>query len=130
MNWAKHAHKICFAENRDPDMDRLDFVLLGANPVADLPGGYCTCREFDSKTIYWQYGGAFPGTRSTLHVARIYKAFVDYCLQRYDRITTYVENDNISYLKLAMHHGFRIMGVRLFDGRVYVELLNEPKGEK
>lgn len=128
--WAELAHKISFDEKRPGDMNRIDFALLVINKEKNEPAGFCTVRELDNESIYWQYGGAFPGTIGTVYVAPIYDALIDWCKKKYKRISTLVSNKNVPYLKLCMKYGFRIIGVRLFQGEVYVELLNELEGGK
>lgn len=122
---SEDAHLIAFNEKRPGDMDRIDYALM----VEDegIPCGYLTARELDKESVYWQYGGAFPGTRSTSRVVLVYEALINWTLERYERITTLVENTNVKYLKLAMHGGFRIIGCRMFGGQVLVELLNEGR---
>jgi RimJ/RimL family protein N-acetyltransferase len=117
------AHLVCFGERKEVSMDRIDFALVvGEN---DAPSGYVTCREHDAETLYWQFGGAFPGTRSTSLSWKGYQALVDWCKTRYKRITTLIENTNIVMLKMAMKVGFRIQGVRVFKGQILVEHLLE-----
>lgn len=129
QEWAQlseKAHLIAFAENKPAEWDRIDFALLvkrGQNLM-----GYVTCRETDAHTLYWQFGGAFPGTRESSLTFSGYRAFVDFCEERYQRITTLIENDNFVMLKMAMKVGFRIVGVRVFRGHVLLEhLLEFPK---
>lgn len=128
--WAELAHSIVFNEKRSGDMNRIDFALLVINHATDVPAGFCTVRELDRESIYWQYGGAFPGTQSTFWVVGVYEALLDWCRGKYKRISTLVSNENIPYLKLCMKFGFRIIGVRLFKNEVFVELLNELEEEK
>lgn len=124
-NWAEAAHKTCFSEIVPGGFYKIDYALLVGDPESPLPRGYCTVRELDDESVYWQYGGAFPGTINSIHSARCYEALVEWTKQRYERITTYVQNTNVAYLKLCMHFGFRIIGVKNFKGRIFVELLNE-----
>lgn len=122
------AHLICFNEKRDPEMDRIDFALL--NVRGEEPLNYCTVRELDSESVYWQYGGAFPNTKGTGTSFYSYQRYADWCFdQGYKRITTYVQNDNLAMLKIALQVGFRIIGTRTFKGCIMVELLLEDKDE-
>ncbi len=127
--WSELAHQISFEEKRPKEMERIDYALLVVNPLNGKPGGYCTVRELDLESVYWQYGGAFPETEKTISVGTMYEALVEWFRFRYKRVTTLVSNENVAYLKLCMKYGFRIIGVRLFKGEVFVELLNELKGE-
>jgi hypothetical protein len=130
-DWAKVSettYLVVFGGQRPSGMDRIDYALVIQDVEQNTPCGYLTARELDSDSVYWQFGGAFPGTHSSSKAVECYKMFVDWTLARYKRITTLVENTNVRYLKLAMHAGFRIIGVRMFDGSVLVELLNK-RGE-
>ncbi len=121
---AEDAHLICFSEKRSAEMDRIDFALL--NVRGDRALSYCTVRELDKESCYWQYGGAFPNTRGTPTSWRSYQMYADWCFsQGYKRISTYIENDNISMMKIAMKVGFRIIGTRTFKGHILVEFLLE-----
>lgn len=121
---AKDAHAIVFEKVRDPAMDRLTGALLAIDEEKNQPVGYATYRELDNESVYLQWGGAFPEIRGSIHVARIYRLFL-FTLEAYRRIGTHIENTNVSYLRLAMAHGFRIIGTRTFRGEVLVELLRE-----
>lgn len=127
--WSEMAHKISFEEARPKEMDRIDFALLMINPLNERPGGYCTVRELDRDSVYLQYGGSFPETEKTISVAVLYSAMIDWLRERYQRVTTLVSNQNVGYLKLCMKYGFRIIGVRCFQNEVFVELLNELRGD-
>lgn len=122
---SESAHLAMFDEKRSSSMDRIDYALV----LKDEKGlcGYCTCRELDDESVYWQYGGAFPGTHGTSKAVEVYMILVEWAHEKYKRITTLVENENVRYLKLAMHAGFRIIGCRNFGGKILVELLNERK---
>lgn len=118
---SEDAHAIVFGTRKPSEWDRLDFVLV----VGDgrTPFGYVTCREHDAKTLYWQFGGAFPETRHTSRSFHGYMAFVEWCKPRYDHVSTLIENDNLVMLKMAMKVGFRIVGVKSFKGKVLLEHL-------
>jgi RimJ/RimL family protein N-acetyltransferase len=120
------AHHVVFEEKRSWDMDRIDYALICEE--GGVPCGYLTARELDKESVYWQYGGAFPGTHSSSRAVAVYEALIDWTLERYQRITTLVENENVRYLKLALHAGFRIIGCRFFNGIILVELLRERGG--
>jgi len=121
--FSERAHLACFNESKDSSMDRIDFALIVEDGARMM--GYLTCREHDSETLYWQYGGSFPGTRESSLTFVGYQAFVAWCKERYKRITTVIENENIVMLKMAMKVGFRIVGVRNFKGHVLLELVLE-----
>lgn len=123
QQYSENAHKIAFNEHKPRDWDRIDFALLVVD--ADKPAGYVTCREHDSHSVYWQFGGAFPGTKESIHAYRGYQAFVEWCRPRYQRVGTLIENTNTAMLKMAMKVGFRIVGVRNFKGSILLEHLLE-----
>lgn len=124
--WAEHseqAHAICFKAHKPKEWDRIDFALVVRDDQKLM--GYVTCREIDAETLYWQFGGAFPGTVKTSLSWKGYQAFVEYCKSRYKRVTTLIENTNCVMLKMAMKVGFRIVGIRTFKGDVLLEHLLE-----
>lgn len=84
--------------------------------------GFITVRELSSKNIYWQFGGAFPGTKGTLHCYQAYEAGKEWCARRYETVTTFIENKNIVMLKFAMKLGFVISGIKQSFGKTLVEL--------
>lgn len=129
--WARlseDAHLINFGENRPASLDRIDFALITIKE--GKPAAWCTVRELDSESIYWQYGGALPNIEKSVAAFSHYKRFAEWSFANgYKRVTTYVENTNIRMLKMAFQVGFRIIGTRHFKGHVLVELLNEPGTE-
>lgn len=119
MQYSENAHKIAFKEKKDPSLDRIDFALMavdGKNPM-----GYITCRELDADTLYWQFGGTFPGTKGTLASWQVLKTFIEFCRSRYKRITVAIENTNLVMLRMAMKAGFIINGLRYYAGSLLVE---------
>jgi hypothetical protein len=66
---AERAHLVVFGEVKKPEMDRLDFTLL-VESEAGVPMQYATCREIDKESLYFQYGGSFPGTKGTIQSLR------------------------------------------------------------
>jgi len=124
--WARHseqAHLIAFKELSDAKMERIDFALVVQENDSIL--GYVTCREHDYSTLYWQFGGAFPGTRSTSLSFKGYLALVNWSRERYKIVTTLIENTNLVMIKMALKVGFIIHGVRCVRGKVYLELYCE-----
>jgi RimJ/RimL family protein N-acetyltransferase len=122
----KYAHLVGFHENREASMNRIDYALIATDEKDEI-FGWLTARELDAESVYWQFGAALPNAQSSAKAVECYSEFLKWTFDKYKRITTLVENENVRYLKLAMHYGFRIIGCRIFDGVVYVELLN--KGE-
>ena len=121
---AENAHLICSNEVREPSMDRIDFALLNVKDKEPL--NYCTVRELDSESVYWQHGGAFPNTKGQVTAFYSYKRNAEWCFESgYKRITTYIENNNMPMLKIALKVGFLIIGTRTFKGHIMLELLLE-----
>lgn len=120
--YAENAHLIVFDERRKAEMDRIDYALLAVDTETDTPAGYITCREYDSHSVYWAYGGAFPSVRGTNQSFPVYKKFIQWARENYQSVFTQIENTNRTYLKFALQVGFIIRGCRSWDGRVYVEL--------
>ncbi len=116
-------HLVCFDTHKPKEWDRIDFALVAES--GDELNGYVTCREHDAQTLYWQFGGAFPGTRQTSLSWKAYQAFGLWAQDKYKRITTLIENENIVMLKMAFKLGFRIIGVRVHKGSVLCELVLE-----
>lgn len=126
-NWrilSEHAHLTVFGLRKPASMDRIDFALLGIDETS-TPMAYVTCRELDSKSLYWQFGGAFPGTRGTLKTYRVFQAFLDWVAPRYERVGMLIENSNLPMLKMAMKIGYRVVGIRHFHGTILLEHLLE-----
>lgn len=125
--WAKHselAHLIVFNKRKPASMDRIDFALVAQKDDALI--SYVTCREHDAETLYWQFGGAFPGTKNTSLSFQAYQMGINWCKEKgYKRVTTAVENTNIVMLKFALKVGFLIVGIRNHHGSVLVELVLE-----
>lgn len=124
VSMASDVHLICFNEQIVPDFNNITFALL--NVEDKKPQTYCTVRELDKESCYWQYGGSFPGTKGTTKTFSNMRRNIEKCLQEgYKRISFYVENDNMVMLKMALKHGFKIIGTRMFKGSVLVEFLYE-----
>lgn len=120
--FSENVHKICFKEIKPKNWDRIDFALGAIDAEKNKMFGYCTCRELDHESVYWQYGGTFPEYEGKLHTARGYQGFIEWCKNAgYKRIVTYIENTNKRMLRLANHCGFLITGVRNFNGKVLLE---------
>lgn len=127
LQLAESAYRISFDGTRGVDHDRIDYALLAVNE-ANVPMGFITCREHDAESVYWQFGGAFPGTEKSVHTLRAYLAGVEWTKAKYKRVWTLIENTNAPMLKLAAKVGFKITGVRNFKGSILVEHLLEFEG--
>lgn len=115
------AHLACFGEFRPRAMERFQFALLSTSDDGREHLGYVTCKEADAETLYWQYGGAFPGTAGTTKAFRLFKEFLRWGKGRYNYISFLVENKNTPMLKMAMKMGFLITGVRVFKEWILLE---------
>jgi hypothetical protein len=121
--FAEAAHLAVFKENRPNEMNRIDFALLAVED--GVPLGYGAFREADHQMVYMQYGGAFPSSYGTPKAWYSYSAIVDKLKEiGYKYATTLIENDNMRMMKMAFKKGFRIIGVRNFEGKILCELLN------
>lgn len=126
--WAElseKAHLIVFSEVKKAETERIDFALCVLSEQG-VPLTYTTCREMDAETLYWQYGGSFPGTRGTIASFSNTLHLLEWAKQNgYKRVCFYVENDNQPMLKLAMKCGFKITGVRNYKSHILLEHLKE-----
>lgn len=122
---AERAHLIVFNETKKPEMDRIDYALM-VESDAGLPLQYCTCRELDAESVYFQYGGSFPGTKGSPKSVRCMELILDWAeFAGYKRVSFLVENTNEAMLKLALRCGFLITGLRHFKGHILLEHLKE-----
>lgn len=118
--FSERAHAVCFDEHKPASWDRIDFALVARRGTELL--GYMTCRESSEISLYWQYGGSFPGTRGTTLSWKIYQELSDYCMLHYATISTMIENTNTVMLKMALKIGFRVIGCRTIQGKILLEL--------
>lgn len=122
--FSANAHLAVFNEHMPPGLDRIDFALLAVQKLGgeDKATAYLTARELDSESVYMKHGGVFESIKGTVYSIQTYRAFIKYLIERYERITTLVENTNVAYLKFALALGFLIIGVRTFKGSIFLEL--------
>ncbi len=116
---AEVMHLSVFNEHRPKELNRIDFALVAWN--GDVPVGYITCMEYDSKSVYIGFGGIMAQHRNSFKSLAAYKMGLDYLKDRYSRVNTLIENDNFVMLKMAMTVGFRITGIRYFNGSIMLE---------
>lgn len=129
MEMAENAHLVCFNEKRPAGLDRIDYALL--NVSGDTVLNYCTVKELDSESVYWQFGGAFPNSRGSVHSTRSYARNIAWTFEQgYKRITTYAKNTNKEMLRIQLKCGFIPIGMRTVQGEVYVEMLLEAPNEQ
>lgn len=126
--WAElseKAHLIVFNEIRKPEMERIDYALL-VESDSGVPMQYATCRELDAESVYFQYGGSFPGTKGTGKSLRCFDKIIEWSeFAGYRRISFLVENTNEAMMKLALRFGFLVVGLRNFKGQVFLEHTKE-----
>lgn len=123
---SESAHLACFNESRPATMDRVDFTLMYRREKEYL--AYCTVMELNEKACYWQFGGSFPPAKGTVVSFKAYQAFLDSCFDSgYLLVATNIESENIPMLKMAFKVGFRIVGTKYHEGKIFVELVNERK---
>lgn len=133
--WAplsENAHLVVFGRHKPASLDRIDFALLARKESKTIDYGmrqnllaYVTCRELDADTLYWQFGGSFPGTLGTVSSKTCMEAFLAWSREHYKRVSFLVENTNAPMLKMGLFFGFKIVGIRTFEGSVLVEHLKE-----
>lgn len=123
--FSERAHLICFNEAKPASLDRISFALV-VEDENEMPMLYGACKEHDAESLYYQYGGAFPGTKGTIKSFRCFEAILAWAVDNgYRRVSFLVENTNEPMLKLAMRSGFLITGVRYFKGNVLLEHVKE-----
>lgn len=127
---AEDAHLLCFNEHRPSYLDRIDYALVNVTDKEEILN-YCTVKELDSESVYWQFGGAFPNSKGSVHSARSYARNIEWTFkQGYKRITTYAKNTNSDMLRVQLKCGFIPIGMRTVQGEVYVEMLLEARSEQ
>lgn len=123
MEWnklAQSAHKIAFGEERPSWMNTFDFAIVCFNN--DQIMSYATVIEMDKKTAYMQHGGAMPNVKGTAASYHCYDATIGFLKERYERITTRIENTNLAMLKFAMKQGLLIVGVDHWPNECFLHL--------
>lgn len=117
---AENAHLAVFKERRDPSMNTFDYALVVATPT-DIYG-YATIIEMDAKSAYMQHGGSLPTIRSTAHAKGIYHNMIEWLKERYEHLSTRIENKNLAMLKLAMSEGLLVNGCDCYPDGVFLHL--------
>jgi hypothetical protein len=121
--WAENAHVVTFNEHRPSEMNRYDFALIAVKDGKLI--AYGLCREFDSESLYLGFGGCFPEHQKSRSAVEWYEKGVEWSLQRYKRVTTLIENENVPMLRVAFHCGLRVIGVKIFKQQIFCELMRE-----
>lgn len=122
--FSEDAHRIVFKEIKPKAFDRIDYALLVIDAVSDSPIAYVTVRETDHQTVYWQFGGAFWGQKST-RMVQCYDLMLKYQGTKSKRMWTRIENENYPMLKLALSRQLKICGVFHLTGTTLVEMVKE-----
>lgn len=120
QEWAlfsKDMHTDVFNDPHYWSIERIDFAILVIEN--EIPVGFATVRILDEVSVYLQYGGAL--TKNKFFNFSGYQLVINFLKERYFNITTYIENENTTMLKFAMKAGFRIMGIRTFKNKIYLE---------
>lgn len=125
---SKESYLLVMEENREIEFDRIDYALITTKHPENKLMGFVTCLELDKDTVYWQYGGSYLDFRFSRYLFEGYKMMIEYCMDKYKRITTLIENTNKVMLKMASKAGFVITGIRLSKGRVLLEHVLEFGG--
>lgn len=119
---AQKAHLVVFNENRPAEMDRISYALLAVKDGTVL--AYVTARETDRESVYWPYGGSFPGTRFGPKSYRCLLEFIKYFKDAdFKRINFLVESTNKPMLKFAVNADFEPIGMRVFSGKPLFEFM-------
>ena len=130
FEWEKiseEAFVASFGSFRPKDLERYDFALMLERfdgEEKDI-AAFITCKEMDSETLYWQFGGVLPKYEKTCPVYTGYQKFILWAKERYKRVTTRIENKNYPMLKMAMRAGFLVVGTYAHKDKLYLELVNE-----
>lgn len=122
-DYSEQAHKVCFSKYKPASYDRIDFAVIAVDD--EQLCGYITCRETNSETIYWQFGGTFPEVIGTVKSIACFDEGLKWAKSLYKRVIFLVENDNYPMLKLAMRFKFKIYGVRNYHGNILLEHMLE-----
>jgi hypothetical protein len=123
---AQDAHKALFGLERPQELNSHHFILGGFGD-GEL-GGYITCLEMDTKSVYIQYGGIFPNFSKSIHAFPAYLQLIGWLRAKYSRAMTKIENTNFPMLKMALQAGFVVMGTEFFEGKLFLNLTNEFRG--
>lgn len=118
---APEASLVVFGTRRPAEIDRIDYALMIERKDTGKPAGYATVQELGEGVAHIQFAGAFPETRATLHTVRGLMVGLTFLKEQYTAVNCRVENTNTPMLRLAMRVGFKIVGVRMHEGRVLLD---------
>jgi RimJ/RimL family protein N-acetyltransferase len=123
--FSENAHCAIFEKHKNSNLEKCDFAILFYENEKSLPLGFITCKELDSETLYYQYGGLFKDFRGKGFSTDLFKEISRWCHEKYKYVGFRVENTNLPMLKLAMNAGYKIVGIRNFHNYILLEHLLE-----
>jgi len=125
LELAEKAHLVVFGENRPKEMDRISYALLAVENGVVM--SYTTVRETDAESVYFPYGGSFPGTKGVPGRAlSTLIAFCDYFRDEgFKRVNFLVEGNNKPMLINAIKADFQFIGLRVFNGKPLLEMMKD-----
>lgn len=121
--FSEDIHKLVFKEIKPAFADRISYALLLTYQEEVI--GYLTVRETDHETVYWQFGGLLSRFRRGMLGSRCFEAALEWQKAHSKRVMMYVQNTNLSMLKLALGYGFLVIGTRTFREFLMCDLMRE-----
>lgn len=122
VEWSQYsdqAHLLCFNESNRSKIELIDYALMVVDD--SKPVAYTTIRQLDLETCYMQYGGSFPETKGSAVSFRAYECILNELKKDNKFINTYIENTNTTMLRFAMKVGFKIVGIKTIQNKIYLE---------
>ena len=126
QEWTKFsedAHAAVFGKVKPAEWDRIDYAWLVVQ--GDKPVSYVTVRELDHESVYWQFGGGFPWAWKSILMNMSLQLMLAEQAKVSKSVSCRVENLNYPMLRLALKHGFLIIGTRHIKTTTLVELAKE-----
>jgi len=118
---ATKVHAAVFGAGLPENFQRIDFAIVAEDDEKLV--GYMTGVEINSELLRFGFGGCVPGFQNTLRVVKAYSMALEWAKKGpWLSAITIIKNDNLPSLKLALAHGFRVIGVQYFEGDVLLEL--------
>ncbi len=118
---AERIHAAVFGDAIPLGFQRIDFSIVAEDEAGFI--GYMTGVEINSQLLRFGFGGVIGSRRGSLAVCRAYEMALDWAKKGpWLSAVTIIKNDNLASLKLAMGHGFRVIGVQCYEGDVLLEL--------
>jgi len=123
QEYSKQFHALVFNNSDFSDIENIDFACVVFDK--DTAIGFSTMRVLDKYHVYMQYGGTLD--KSNYTNLKGYLKLIEALKDNFLNITTLIENNNKSMIKLAMKAGFEIIGIRYKKGSIYLEHSIEVK---